>query len=198
MKLGTENKTKTAVAAGLILVAAVLLVRAFHTDENAGNQQPATSAPIAVTKSPGRGSGSKDQTARKGQRVLLAQSLDPSLRFDLLKTSEDVTYKGTGRDIFRSQAEAASIPQPLPPGKQPKPGPPQAPAPPPIDLKFYGFAGPKNGPKRIFLSKGEDIFVAREGDVVDRRYKILKVNATSVDVEDVLTNNHQTLPLNAG
>ncbi len=130
--------------------------------------------------------------------MLLAQSLDPTLRFDLLKGSEDVTYKGTGRDIFHSQAEAASIPQPLPPGKQPKPGPPAPPPPPPIDLKFYGFAGPKGGPKQIFLSKGDDIFVAREGDIVDRRYKILKVNANSVDVEDVLTNNHQTLPLNAG
>jgi hypothetical protein len=181
-------------------VAAVLLFRAFHTGEDTSNQQPASSAPLTITKSPSAGahrSGSKNQSAHKDQRVLLAQSLDPTLRFDLLKGSEDVTYKGTGRDIFRSQAEAV-IPTPLPAGKQPKPGPPPTPAPPPIDLKFYGFAGPKNGPKKIFLSKGEDIFLAREGDVVDRRYKILKVNANSVDVEDVLTNNHQTLPLSAG
>jgi len=45
------------------------------------------------------------------------------------------------------------------------------------------------------LSQGEDIFVAKEGDIVDRRYRIVKINANSVDVEDVLTNNRQTLPL---
>ncbi len=42
-------------------------------------------------------------------------------------------------------------------------------------LKFYGYAGPKNGGKKIFLIKGEDIFLAKEGDVVDRRYKIVRV-----------------------
>ena len=72
------------------------------------------------------------------------------------------------------------------------------PPPPPIDLKFYGFASRKDGYKRIFLSKGEDIFIAKEGDIVDRRYKIVRIGQNSVDVEDVLTNNRQTLPLQAG
>jgi hypothetical protein len=75
---------------------------------------------------------------------------------------------------------------------------PPPPPPPPINLKFYGFAGPKNGSKRIFLLKGEDIFVAREGDIVDRRYRIVRIGPNSVDVEDVLTNNKQTLPLSMG
>jgi hypothetical protein len=65
-------------------------------------------------------------------------------------------------------------------------------------LKFYGFAGPKNGSKRIFLLKGEDIFLAKEGDIVDRRYKIMHIGLNSVEVQDVLTNNTQTLPLSAG
>lgn len=77
-------------------------------------------------------------------------------------------------------------------------GPPPAPLPPPINLKFYGFAGPKNGNKRIFLLRGEDIFVAKEGDIVDRRYRIVRIGPNSVDVEDVLTNNRQTLPLSLG
>jgi len=42
------------------------------------------------------------------------------------------------------------------------------------------------------------VFVAREGDVVQRRYRILRINITSVDVEDVLTNRRQTIPLTAG
>ena len=40
--------------------------------------------------------------------------------------------------------------------------------------------------------------MAKEGDIVDRRYKILQVGTTSVDVEDVLTNHTETIPLGAG
>ena len=76
-------------------------------------------------------------------------------------------------------------------------GPPKPPPPPPIPLKFYGFSGSKNGPKQVFLSKGEDIFIAKEGQIVDRRYKILKIGPNSIEVEDVLNNNRQTLPLTA-
>ena len=68
----------------------------------------------------------------------------------------------------------------------------------PVDLKFYGYAGPKNGGKKVFLFKGEDIFLAKEGDVVDRHYKIVHVGTTSVEVQDVLTNHTETIPLSAG
>ena len=196
MKLGTENKTKTMIAAGLLIVAAVLIVRAFRGGEEAPSPTQTSTAPppssAATTAQAPRGA---TQTGRKTTRPVLAKTLDPTLRFDLLKSSEDVTYKGNGRDIFRSQPEIAAIPKPLPPDQQPKQGPPPPPPPPPINLKFYGFASRKDGNKRIFLSRGEDIFVATEGDIVDRRYKILHIGPNSVDVEDVLTNNRQTLPL---
>jgi len=186
MKLGTENKKKTILAAVLVVVASGLLVYQFSggSSGNTSSQSAVTGAPLAATKS-----------AHKN-RSLMAHSLDPTLRFDLLRSSEDVTYKGNGRNIFSSQA-------PLPP--QPIPSPivtpltQQAPPPPPPSgLKFYGFAGPKNGAKKIFLIKGEDIFLAKEGDIVDRRYKIVRVGTSSVEIEDVLTNHTETLPLSAG
>ena len=194
MKLGTEDKKKTAIAAGLVVVAAVSVVLAFRGSDNAA---PAASAPRPLsTGATSQARSGNAQTTRKTARPMGAQTLDPTLRFDWLKSSEEVTYKGTGRDIFRSQPEEAAIPKPLPPDKHPNAV--QAPPPPPIDLKFYGFASRKDGYKRIFLSKGEDIFVAKEGDIVDRRYKIVHIGQNSVDVEDVLTNNRQTLPLLAG
>jgi len=195
MKLGTEDKKKTAIAAALLIVAVFLLVRAFTGGEDSS---ASAAKPVAVAPRPSTAAQSAStQTIRKAARPLLAQTLDPTLRLDLLKSSEDVTYKGSGRDIFRSQPEPPPIPKPLPPDKQPKVVPPPPP-PPPIDLKFYGFASRKDGYKRIFLSKGEDIFIAKEGDIVDRRYKIVHIGQSSVDVEDVLTNNRQTLPLQAG
>jgi hypothetical protein len=185
VKVGTENKKKTLIAGGLAVVAAVLVVKAF----TGGGDEGSAPAPAASQHS---------AASRKPAHILMAHSLDPSLRFDLLKESEDVTYKGTGRNIFRSEAPPAPIPQPLPPDKQPAQGPPPPPPPPPIDLKFYGFAGPKGGSKQIFLLKGEDIFVAREGQIIDRRYKIMHIGPTSVEIQDVLTNNTQTIPLTAG
>ena len=192
MKLGTENKKKTIIAGTLLVVAAFLLIRAFS---GGGEEAPApvqsTAAPVAV--------GTKGKT-RKPARTLLAHSLDPTLRFDLLKSSEDVTYKGNGRNIFSSQAPPPDIPQPVTPvGTAGQPAtPPPPPPPPPSGLKFYGYAGPKNGGKKVFLIKGEDIFLAKEGDIVDRRYKIVRVGTTSVEVEDVLTNHTETIPLGAG
>ena len=195
MKLGTEDKRKTIIAGVLLLGAVILGVRAF----TGGDQDTATPASGTATQSSAAAAAQHGsaQKAHKPSYLLLAHSLDPTLRFDLLKASEDVTYKGTGRDIFHSQAAVPDIPKPAVPDVTPQ-GPVAPPPPPPIDLKFYGFAGPKNGSKRIFLLKGEDIFLAKEGDIVDRRYKIMHIGPNSVEVQDVLTNNTQTLPLSAG
>jgi hypothetical protein len=186
VKLGTENKKKT-ILAGLLMVAAVgLLIYQFS-----GGGSESTPAPAS-----GSAPGASAKNAHK--HTLMAHSLDPTLRFDLLKSSEDVTYKGNGRNIFSSQAPPPPIPTPVSPALTPASAPPPPPPPPPSGLKFYGFTGPKNGIKRVFLIKGEDIFLAKEGDIVDRRYKIVRVGATSVEVQDVLTNHSETLPLTAG
>ena len=53
-------------------------------------------------------------------------------------------------------------------------------------------------PKKIFLSQGEDVFIATEGDIIDRRYKVLRIYPMSVEIEDVLNNNRQQIPLTQG
>jgi hypothetical protein len=193
MKLGTENKTKTAIAAGLLLIAGFVV---YNWMSSGGDStQPA----VATKATPLASAAAKIANkvgAHKTGPVVLAQSLDPTLRVELLKTSEDVTYKGSGRDIFQNQPEPP--PQTIVPVIKKDTTPPPPPPPPPIPLKFYGFTGSKSGPKQVFLSKGDDIFIAKEGQIVDRRYKILRIGPNSVEVEDVLTNNRQTLLLTAG
>jgi hypothetical protein len=194
VKLGTENKTKTAIAAGLLVIAAFLLYSWIRGSDDSGSAP--TAANPAASGSPAASTAKSTKAGRKSGPVLLAQSLDPTLRFDLLKSSEDVTYKGSGRDIFQNQPEPP--PQPIVPVIKRDTTPPPPPPPPPIPLKFYGFSGNKSGPKQVFLSKGDDIFIAKEGQIVDRRYKILKIGPNSIEVEDVLNNNRQTLPLTQG
>jgi len=192
MKVGTENKTKTALAAILLLVAAFAV---YNWLGGSGDNATATPAAPTPAVSPVAQKSARPGTRKSGP-VVLAQTIDPTLRVDLLKSSEDVSYKGNGRDIFQNQPEPAPIPQPV--KKVIDTGPVPPPPPPPIPLKFYGFSGSKGAPKQVFLSKGDDIFIAKEGQVVDRRYKILKIGPSSIEVEDVLTNNRQTLPLTAG
>ena len=63
------------------------------------------------------------------------------------------------------------------------------------DLKFFGTATSADGKRRAFLLKGEDVFLASDGDIVQRRYRIVTVSANSILVEDMANNNRQTLPM---
>jgi hypothetical protein len=52
--------------------------------------------------------------------------------------------------------------------------------------------------KRIFLIKDQDVFVAKEGDIVDRRYKVVRISPNAVEILDVLSNNRESIPLTQG
>ncbi len=200
MKLGAENKNKVIAAVVLGLIAVLAL--AYEVSGWFGSSSASTSAPaptnVAVNVAPRqRTNGANRNSTSKKDPV---QTLDPSLRFDVLKPSEDTKYEGTGRNIFRVFVEPPPRPVvPVTPQAQASgPAPYVPPPPPPIELKFYGFATPTGGTKRIFLAHNEDVFIAKEGDIVDRRYKIMHIGPSSVEIQDVLTNNTQTIPLTAG
>ncbi len=193
MKLGSENRNKLIAAVVLAVVAAILLARWLFSSEGTSAAIPPTSTPVATAPA---------VRITRGKKMLAGErTLDPTLRLDLLKVSEETKYEGKARDIFLAEAEVIPKPKfspikaPLP---APPPGPQLPPPPPPIPLKFYGFASRPGEPKKIFLSQGDDVFIAGEGDIVDRRYKVLQISPTSVEVEDVLTNNRQSIPLTQG
>jgi hypothetical protein len=199
MNVGADDRKKLIVAI-VLMVLAVSSVGYWVVSLNGSPSSAAsTAAPVAT---PVVSNPRVAAHARAGnKKVAVARSLDPSLRYDWLKASEDTKYSGTGRNIFRAQAE---IPVALSNGatdhgKKPLPPPPPVetgpPPPPPINLKFFGFASKPGELKKVFLSQGEDVFIAHEGDIVDRRYKVVRISPVAVEIEDVLNNNRQSIPL---
>lgn len=212
MKLGTENRNSVIIAAVLGALALFFVWRTFFGDGPVFASKPPapvqTTAPSATASGPAArrvGTRRRGANTNAKQQPTLTASLDPRLRLDLLKSSESTEYKGSGRNIFRADSEPV-IPRPIDNGltkKTDTPPPPQPivpqgpPPPPPIPLKFFGFANRSGEARQIFLLQGDDVFVAKEGDVVNRRYKVVKINPTSVEIQDLLSNNTQTIPLTA-
>jgi len=201
VKLGFENKKQAMTAAVLGIVAIAVLAYEgipFFT----GSSTSASSA-LTLTTTP---AASHAQTRGGKGRKPRPENLDPTLRLDLLASSEKTQYEGSGRNIFVSQAE--DIPAPVARGNTDgsKPGEdathyvtPTVPPPPPIPLKFYGFANSPGEPKKVFLKYGEDVFVAGEGEIVDRRYKVIRISPTSVEIQDVVGSGPpQSIPLTQG
>src|SRR6266478_8641351 len=192
MRLGTENRNKTIAAIALMVVAVVFVVVRLIPDSPAAAKTP---APVVVPPPGTRRIVTVRAPGKKPAVSADVRSLDPTLRYDWLKASEDTKYQGAGRNIFRAEVE---IPKPVVPVRKPDPVPQGPPPPPPINLKFFGFANKPGEAKKIFLSQGEDVFIAGEGDIIDRRYKILHITPVSVVAEDVLNNNRQSIPLTQG
>jgi len=200
VKIGSENRTQVIAASALGLIA---LVRVGFMIWPSGPSVPpaASSSPASnSSSSTGASGGSGRAPESKANAKLVASadmSLDPTLRLQLLHAVEGINYGGSGRNIFVEQPDPPPIPAPthdvatdLPP-----PGPPPPPPPPAINLKFFGFANKAGEPKRIFLSENEDVFIAAEGDIVNRRYKVIHINPSSAEIQDVLYNHSQNIPL---
>jgi hypothetical protein len=177
----------------------------------AGSQKatPAPSTPSpSGQKTASRRTTQEFRPAWKRKTTVDTSAIDPKLRLDLLAKVQAVELGPAERNVFQFGAAAAPA---LP--KEPRPIIPKTPAqiraeqeaaiaatgpppPPPIPLKYYGYTAQRvDGHKRAFFLDGDDIFVASEGDVVKRRYKVVRIGVNSAVVEDTQLNNTQTLPL---
>lgn len=139
-------------------------------------------------------------------------TIDPALRLDLLAKLRNVKLEGGQRSLFEFSAarppktpDVKILPKPGVPGAIPgAPAVPGAtpetaaakPPPPPITFKFYGYISPaRGGAKRAFFLDGEEIHVAGEGEIIKKRYKVVRIGADAAVVEDTEHQHQQTLPL---
>lgn len=92
-------------------------------------------------------------------------------------------------------ASAGGRGAPVPVVVGPQPPPPGPPAPPPIALKYIGVLETNQGRVAIFKDAGGDILNGGEGDVLDGRYRLLKINAESADLAYTDGRGRQTIRL---
>ena len=209
LKLGTENKRQVYLATALITI--VVLAGGYELYDNFSTPapRPIPIRPVPVQPAPGAqpAAGTPQTTVSlvsgAEAQKLTNDGLDPTLHLERLAESEDVEYAGTGRNIFSADSAPVVIDKPIGPARplgpivtlppQP-PGPPKAP---PIDLKYFGYTQTKNKSIQAFFSRGDDIFIARSGDIIDHRYKVGAIMPGSVDVTDLGYNNTQVLHFQA-
>ena len=197
MKLGAENKKQIII---MVVLLAILLAVGIYDFARSGDT---SAAPPVASSTATSAASTKPAIQGKKTPAPSAQNnnLDPTLHLNVLEASRRVKYE-PGRNIFRME-------EPPPPkvdtsvraANTPPPTPTPTPPPPPIPLKFYGFVNPsRTDIKRAFFLDGEDIIIAAEGELVKKRYKILRIGVNSALVEDTTfkgDNTQQTLPLEA-
>jgi hypothetical protein len=108
----------------------------------------------------------------------------------------------TVRNLFRFKPKPPP-PAPPPPVMVAPPvaaptGPPPPPPPPPIPYKFIGFVD-SPGKKIAVLSDGRSVPLhGREGDIIEGRYRIVRIGAESIEMEYLDGRGRQTLRLSGG
>jgi hypothetical protein len=196
MNLGTENKRQVYLVIGLF--AFILLYGGYQVYRMFGGSSTPPPAPAVVRLAsvPGSTSAAAGPDAQK----LSNNGLDPTLHLEKLALNESVEYAGSGRNIFSAESEPVKIETPVAdprPVIVADPGPPPPPAPPKIELKYFGYAQSKDKSIKAFLVRGDDIFMAKVGEIVDHRYKVGAIAPGSVQITDLAYNNTQTVPLSA-
>ena len=123
---------------------------------------------------------------------------EPSLRLDLLTKLRKTEYPESHRNIF--VAMPPPPPKPTPAqlvAERPFVGPKEQVLPPlQIPAQFFGYAFQRGNGRRVaFFTSGDDVLVVGEGENFLNRFRLIRFNNDSADVEELSTGRHATLPM---
>jgi hypothetical protein len=176
----------------LATIGAILLIGSMVFVVRGGGTTPATSQGLP----PGLG-GAGGNAASAGQSPVADVKLE-------LLDDRDAAIAQPSRNPFRFEAapvQARSAPRPqtaTPPPVAVAPAPPSGPAPPPaISLKFIGLLEPPGQGARVAIlsdTRG-GVFYGKEGDIIEGRYKVLRIDAETADLSYVDGRGRQTIRL---
>ncbi|MBZ5577283.1 MAG: hypothetical protein LAP40_12045 [Acidobacteriia bacterium] len=223
MKLGLQDRNKVIILAALVGVGVYLKVSDVLSSPGSGSSAPAAAAAEAPPRIVAESAPPPARTAQRSRiqsdefhPVLHSKrpedridpaKVDPTLRLDLLAKLERVDASAPGRNLFQfgpppapavvKGPEPKVIPQPLPVAAASGPAQPLAPPPPPrIPLRYYGFTSVSGATaKTAFFLDGDEILVAKEGETLKRRYRVVSIGLNSVVMEDTESKHQQTIPM---
>jgi hypothetical protein len=150
-----------------------------------------TDAPVGPARAPAR-SGARGSEP--------AAVTAPDVHLQALRGGTALPAAPLARDLFRFKPTA---PPPRPPRAATAPEPVTSPPPPPppsgppaIPMRFIGLVeAPQQAQKIAVLSDGRGIYQGREGDIIEGRYRILRIGVESVDMAYVDGRGRQTIRL---
>ena len=149
------------------------------------------------TGTPARSSGRSAATTTAAQETPVADLRLYRLKADASElgptTRNPFQFKPKAAPPPSSQAKASTAPPPIviaPPAVPQGPPPP-----PPIALKYIGVLETAQGRMAVFRDSGGDIVNGREGDIIDGRYRLLKIGVESADLAYVDGRGRQTIRL---
>jgi hypothetical protein len=186
MRVNVSRQMLLLVAVGVALAVVVIYPRL-------GGNTPAGSS--AAPSNPARATTSAAATAEPVADVKL----------ELLKTAPS-ELEAPDRNLFQFKPkapppapappqQAANTPRVLPVVPQAPPVPQGPPPPPPIALKYIGVLETAQGRVAVFRDTGGEIVNGKEGDIIDGRYRLLKIGVESADVAYVDGRGRQTIRL---
>ena len=218
MTLGLENKRNTVILGILAIVCGYALYsNVFSTPSGPSSSGPRTPAPSANIPLEAPTPAAPAPRARSGEFHPVLRSkrpedrpdpskIDPKIHLDVLAKLQAVTAETNGRNLFQFGAPPPPPDQKraqLPPGPEPiVPKPvvvdlkPSELPPPPIPLKYYGSSTVRaSGTMTAFFLDGDEPLIAKVGDVLKKRYRVVRIGQTSVVLEDTQLKREQPLPL---
>ena len=179
--------------AGLVVVLALVLYSAWPFTPGAPTQS-STVTSSAAPAGAARGAANGSRTAGGPEA--------PDVRLSALSV-EHPKPGSTERNLFRfrTRTRAATGPSTSPAFGGPRPGAavgPTAPVgPPPIALKFIGIVERREKAERIAVLRDAvgHIFYGGEGEVVEGRYRIVRIGAESIELSNLDGQGRQTIRL---
>jgi hypothetical protein len=134
------------------------------------------------------------------RNVRLLSVENPHIRVEKLESPRKTEYKSLGRNIFTTVAPL-EIPHVEEKHEYPTVTPPVPPPPPPppvLPVKFFGYGTvPYGSSRRAFLYSTEDekVYIVPEGEILMNRYRILKINNTNLEFEEISSGRRGTAQL---
>ena len=151
------------------------------------------------------------RSKRPEDRTDRTDQIDPTIHVEILQKVQSVKLEAASRNLFQFGAapkvEAPKGPEPIVAVNRPKmdyPRPKVEPAPPPPPppeapptLKYYGVAAKQVDGKKtaFFLDTENNIILAPEGGMIQKKYKVMRVGVSSVQLENTESKKQHSLPL---